>query len=279
MLPMDDLQQPSVGTLLKNRRNELGLSLADIAARTNIRVAYLNALEEDRYEALLGEAYHSGFLRSYAGVLGLEARSVLQQWRNETAGVAGGKPGEASVAPQLPSGGAPPRRLPSRALFLLLPLLLLPAIVFYFFLSGRHEVEMQMPALSTQALTQPEEQFVSSLPGEGPLPLPESAAETEVVAEKPDPPAPGLQPVLPVIPAEGGVVKLEAMGPLAVEVEVDSRPPQRYVLNTASALQWDVGRSARLAVDNPTAVKIWLGGEPLDLAGRSEIFLQAANPE
>ena len=279
MLPMDDLQQPSVGALLKNRRNELGLSLADIAARTNIRITYLNALEEDRYEALPGEAYHSGFLRSYAGVLGLEAGSLLQQWRNETAGAAGGKQGEVSVVPQLLSRAAPPRRLPRRALFLLLPLFLVPAIVFYFFPSDRHEGEMQVPDPPTQALTQPVEQLVSSLLGEGPLPRPESAAETEVVAEKPDPPAPGLRPVLPVIPAEGGVVKLEAMGPLAVEVEVDSRPLQRYVLNTASALQWDVGHSARLAVDNPAAVKIWLGGEPLDLAGRSEIFLQAANPE
>lgn len=279
MLPMDDLQQPSVGALLKTRRDQLGLSLADIAARTNIRVVYLKALEEDRYEALPGEAYHSGFLRNYAGVLGLEAGSVLQQWRNERAGVAGCKHGEAPVAPQLPSGAASRRRLPRRALFLLLPLFLVPIIVFYFFLTGWHEVEPPKSAPPMQALTQAVGQPVPALPAEGPLRHPESAEETEMAAEKPVAPAPASQSVLPAIPAEGVVVKLEALGPLAVEVEVDNRPPQRYVLNTASALQWDVGRSARLAVDNPAAVKIWLDGESLDLAGRPEIFLQAATPE
>jgi hypothetical protein len=34
-----------------------------------------------------------------------------------------------------------------------------------------------------------------------------------------------------------------------------------------------------LPKDDPAAVKIWLGGEPLELAGRSEIGLQTAITE
>jgi hypothetical protein len=124
------------------------------------------------------------------------------------------------------------------------------------------------------------EQPVSSPAGDNPLPLPASTTEAAVVvAEQQATPAAVALAALPAIPAEGSVIRLEAMGPLEVEVAVDSRPLQRYVLSTASALQWNVGRSARVAVDNPAAVKIWLAGQPIDLAGRSEIVLQAAIPE
>ena len=280
MLPMDDLQQPTVGALLKNRRHELGLSLAEIASKTNIRRAYLEALENDRFEALPGEAYQSGFLRNYAGALGLEAGSVLRQWRKATAKAGDGKRGEISVAPPLLSGVSPLRRLPRRLVFLLLPLLLISAIAFYFSVSSRQGAEVQMPAPSVPALVQPVEPIVSSPPGDNPLPLPASTTAAEVVvAEQQATPAAVALAALPAIPAEGSVIRLEAMGPLEVEVAVDSRPLQRYVLSTASALQWNVGRSARVAIDNPAAAKIWLGGQPLDLAGRSEIVLQAAIPE
>ncbi|HXV19666.1 MAG TPA: helix-turn-helix transcriptional regulator [Desulfuromonadales bacterium] len=278
---MDDLQQQTVGILLKNRRQELGLSLAEIASKTNIRRTYLEALEDDRYEALPGEAYQSGFLRNYAGALGLEAGSVLRQWRKATTKAGDGKRGEISVVSTQLSGVSPPRRLPRRRLFLLLPLLLVSAIALYFSVGSRQGAAvLQMPAPSTPALVQPAEQLVSPPPGENPLPVPASATEAAVaVAEQPAAPAAVALAAVPAIPAAGSVIRLEAMGPLEVEVAVDSRPLQRYVLSTASALQWNVGRSARLAVDNPAAVKIWLGGQPLDLAGRSEIVLQAAIPE
>jgi len=284
MLPMDDLQQPTVGALLKSRRHELGLSLAEIASKTNIRRAYLEALENDRFEALPGGAYQSGFLRNYAGALGLEAGSVLRQWRKETAKAGDGKCGEISVASPELNGVAPLQRRPRRPhllVFLLLPLLLISASTLYFSVSSRQVTEAQIPAPSTPALVQPVEPIVSSPPGDNPLPLPASTTEAEdIVAEQQQAtPAAAVLAALPAIPAEGSVIRLEAMGPLEVEVAVDSRPLQRYVLSTASALQWNVGRSARVAIDNPAAVKIWLGGQSLDLAGRSEIVLEAAIPE
>lgn len=278
MLPMDDLQQPTVGGLLENRRLKLGLSLAEVAAKTNIRRAYLEALEEDRYEALPGEAYQRGFLRNYAEMLGLEPGSVLRQWREETSRGNEGKRGETSTAPPLLSGTTPLRRRPRRWVFLFLPLLLIAAIALYLIVSSRSGPDVQMPASSKPALAPPVVQTVSSPTNESPLSLPENATAA-VEAEKPATPAAAAVPALPVIPAEGSVIRLVATGPLAVEVVVDSRPLQRYDLDTASALEWNVGRSAWLAMDNPAAVKIWLGGEPLELAGRSEIALQAAIPE
>jgi cytoskeleton protein RodZ len=280
MLPMDDLQQLTVGGLLENRRLKLGLSLAEVAAKTNIRRTYLEALEEDRYEALPGEVYQIGFLRNYAEALGLEPGSVLRKWREETSRGNDGQRGEPSVTPTLLSGTTPPRSRPRRWIFLLLPLLLIAASALYFIVNSRSGPEGQLSAPSVSAPAPPLVQNISSPTGESPLSLPENATEAmTVVTEKPTTPAVAAVAALPVIPAEGSVIRLVAMGPLTVEVVVDSRPLQRYVLDSASALQWSVGRSAWLAMDRPEAAKIWLGGEPLELAGRSEIALQAAIPE
>jgi cytoskeleton protein RodZ len=280
MLPMDDLQQPTVGGLLENRRLKLGLSLAEVAAKTNIRRAYLEALEADRYEALPGAAYQVGFLRNYAAALGLEPGSVLRQWREETSRGNDGKRAEPSVAPTLSGGSSPARRRSRRLGFFFLPLLLIAAIALYLVVSHRSGTETQRSALSKPALAPPVEEAVPSHSGETPLSLPETAAAVAgVEAEKTTKPEAAAEAAWPVIPAEGSVIRLVAVGPLTVEVVVDSRPLQRYVLDTASTLEWNVGRSAWLAMDNPEAAKIWLGGEPLELAGRSEVALQAAIPE
>jgi len=275
---MNDLQQTNVGTLLRNRRTELGLSLADIAARTHIRRAYLEALEEGRYEALPGLAYQKGFLRNYAAVLGLEADRVLRQWRNETLSPDDGRQSELSVAPPPSRAAKPLRRLPGRTIFLAL-LVLVPAVLSYVFFDHLHEVVVLGAASFMQEAKQAGVEPAPSVSVDSTHPPVAIALATETEVVEPaveDSPAPAI---LPAIPTGGGQVRLEALGPLALEVEVDSRPLRRYVLNTASALQWDVNRSVRLAVDNPSAVKIWFGEVPLDLAGRSEIFLQAAAAE
>lgn len=277
MFSMDDLHQISVGALLRNRRTELGLSLADIAARTNIRSAYLEALEEGRYEVLPGVAYQVGFLRNYASFLGLETDRVLQQWRKETVTTDSGKQGEpATVSPEFREAAAS-RRSPWLAVILVL-LLLVPVIAYFVFHVHPPAPSLPVAASVVHVPEKAGDATVSSATADSPLSPVVTAAETE--AEGAMTSGPDSVPAdLHAIPAEGGVVRLEALGPLTLEVEVDSRPLRRYVLNTASALQWDVTRNARLAVDDPSAVKIWFGDAPLDLAGRSEIFLQAATAE
>lgn len=274
MFPMNDLHQKSVGALLRDRRTELGLSLAEIAARTNIRRAYLEALEEGRYEALPGLAYQKGFLRNYAGVLGLEADRVLQQWRNETISTDDGRRSEPSVAHLSSNEAKTLPRLPLRAIFLAL-LVIVPAILSYVFLDRLREVAVPGTALFVQETKQSMDEPAPSVPVDSTQAPVEIAVDTEPEGAR----TAADSTILPAIPAEGGRVRLEALGPLTLDVEVDNRPLRRYVLNTASALQWDVARSVRLAIDNPTAVKIWFGEVPLDLAGRSEILLQAATSE
>jgi cytoskeletal protein RodZ len=76
---MTDSDKLTPGAILKTRRLELGISISDIASKTMIRRTYLEALETDRFDALPGEVYLKGFMRSYAEALGLEAKTVLSR--------------------------------------------------------------------------------------------------------------------------------------------------------------------------------------------------------
>lgn len=66
-----------VGLALLKRREELGLTLADLAADLKINAEYLAALESGEVERIPGTIFLKGFLKSYAGRLGLDAGALL----------------------------------------------------------------------------------------------------------------------------------------------------------------------------------------------------------
>lgn len=75
-----------VGEALKARREALGYTLPDLAANLRIRLNYLHAIEEGRWADLPGHAYSTGFLRSYAQVVGLDPAAVLLRFKQDAAG-------------------------------------------------------------------------------------------------------------------------------------------------------------------------------------------------
>jgi cytoskeleton protein RodZ len=81
-----DAQSTTVGFLLQQRRLELGQDLDTVARTLRIRRGFLEAIETDRYADLPGNAYVTGFLRSYADHLGLDSQAVLARFRAEVAG-------------------------------------------------------------------------------------------------------------------------------------------------------------------------------------------------
>ncbi|MGL4648651.1 MAG: helix-turn-helix domain-containing protein, partial [Caldilineaceae bacterium] len=71
----------SIGAMLRERRVALGATLGEVEAATKIRQKYLSALEADEWQALPGEVVGRGFLRNYAGYLGLEATEIIERRR------------------------------------------------------------------------------------------------------------------------------------------------------------------------------------------------------
>jgi cytoskeleton protein RodZ len=68
---------PSLGTMLREARNQLGLTIADVVAQTKFAPRQIEALEADDYEKLPETAFLRGFVRSYAKILNLDADILL----------------------------------------------------------------------------------------------------------------------------------------------------------------------------------------------------------
>jgi cytoskeleton protein RodZ len=66
-----------IGSSLRKARLLRGKSIEEASRETRIRADYLRALERERFDALLGDVYVRGFLRSYSTYLGLDADKVL----------------------------------------------------------------------------------------------------------------------------------------------------------------------------------------------------------
>ena len=68
---------PSVGEILQRARSDRGGSIDEASRVTKIPRRYLEALEQENYEVLPAPVYTRGFLRSYAGYLGLEPGKLM----------------------------------------------------------------------------------------------------------------------------------------------------------------------------------------------------------
>lgn len=71
-----------IGSSLRDARTRRGLELSQIERDTRIRPRYLQALEDERFDLLPGEAYAKGFLRTYADFLGLEGERFVDAYNS-----------------------------------------------------------------------------------------------------------------------------------------------------------------------------------------------------
>jgi len=69
-----------LGSDLKKIRDELGVSLEEIAETVKVRMAYLRAIEEDQFEKAPSRIFLKGFVRAYAQYIGLDADTVTSRY-------------------------------------------------------------------------------------------------------------------------------------------------------------------------------------------------------
>lgn len=77
---------PTLGQRLRQAREKMGLSLADIAHQTRIPVPRLKDMEDDNFNALGGMAYARSFVQTYARLLDVNAGPVLEQMQTPPLG-------------------------------------------------------------------------------------------------------------------------------------------------------------------------------------------------
>jgi cytoskeleton protein RodZ len=135
-----------VGKTLREARQERGAELAEVEASTRIRTRFLRAIEDEEWDALPGEAYTRGFIRTYAGYLGLDGGRLAEQHRRE---IGADRPGERllGVDPTQPRTTKPARApsVPPRALALVVSAGLIAILIVVGMRRGEDEASAPAP--------------------------------------------------------------------------------------------------------------------------------------
>ena len=72
-----------IGEVLKSARTRQSLDIRTVEEQTKIRIKYLRALEAEEWDVLPNPAYATGFLRTYAQLLGLDAEALVDEYRRQ----------------------------------------------------------------------------------------------------------------------------------------------------------------------------------------------------
>lgn len=92
--PSDD----SLGASLRAARLASGLSMAELSTKTRVHPRFLTALEQGEYAVLPSRIFSMGYVRAYAGALGLDELSAVERFKQEYP--------DAAVPLQPPTGAA-----------------------------------------------------------------------------------------------------------------------------------------------------------------------------
>jgi len=76
----------SLGSLIAKARKDAGLSLEDLAAKTNIRISVLSEIEKDDFSHCGGETYARGHVRNIAAILKADQKEFIRIYEEEQGG-------------------------------------------------------------------------------------------------------------------------------------------------------------------------------------------------
>jgi len=134
---MSERDPTGFGARLREARERKGISLRQIADRTRISVAALEALERNDIKRLPGGIFSRAFVRAYANEVGLDPEDTIREFVSQfptdsvTVGHAPSRPIEDNDAIESD------RRIAASVLWLVLIALPLTGVVLYFTTAGR----------------------------------------------------------------------------------------------------------------------------------------------
>jgi cytoskeleton protein RodZ len=285
-----DAPLETVGQDLRAARLRRGDDLASVSRVLKIRKDHLEALEEDRLEALPGRTYAVGFVRSYADYLGLDPVQCVERFKGEIAGR------QDSSQPAPIAQDSSESRLPHGWVVIAVVLL---GLVFYgaYHLAMTADSMLRQPVAPvpsrmepTPAIThakppQPVQTAVTAPPATAPAPAPQTPPSTTVSAlPGAAPPATtpatqtaalppgqtyGLQNVNPRV-----ILRVRATTNVLIEGS-DGKVFLNRVLHPGDSYNVPNLVGVTLTTQNGGAIALELDGQPMGAAGHGDKVTEA----
>jgi cytoskeletal protein RodZ len=249
---VEDSQKTSVGSYLRDVRESRGLSLEEAARVTRIGKNYLLAIEGEMFDKLPNPAYIKGFLRVYAGYLGLSGDEIVGLYDRSLA------PPPSRISPNAGKNETTQGRRvnavgPGRWL---VPFFLLIAVVTvsYIVVGGKEDKAHKSPTRLAQdqvaAFPAPVQPRRSTARKAGPE-ITMAESPKNVVA-----PASNEQP-------SGIILKLKVNQDCWLNITIDSTLSQQYDLKAGDLIEWKGEKVFVLDLGNAGGVEGELNGKPL----------------
>jgi cytoskeleton protein RodZ len=248
-----------LGELLKEARQNKGVSLGEIEEELKIRKKYLQALEEEDFSIMPPEVYVKGFLRNYAIYLGLDPEEVRALYKGESV-EKGRKPEFMGRSGQIAGGETRPRAFPmdmslTQSRLLAFPFLVAALAILAFSLLGLWAFREYFP-----------------LPGETGTETRETVTTRE--------PKPTFTPTLVVTPTistpvgtptpkvyTGVDVELLMLERAWLQVHVDGEKVFEGVFDEGTKITWNGEERVAVRCNNAGGVEITLNGQKLGPLG------------
>jgi len=247
----------SIGKLLREKREERELSVADVSAGTKVNKKYIQALEDENFLLIPSQVYAKGFLKAYAHFLGLDAKSLVDELaafyksREEGNKAAVSKPKITRMIsvpkfPNLPK--LPDRNTMYIALLSFFVLIFLLSVYGYVLSHQRRAVLIK-----------------ANPPATGKI-IPATATGKII-------PATVTGKIIPakVTAKEGKIeVKIETIGRSWLSVTSGDKELYSETLEPGIKLRF-VGKEIKVKAGNGGAVKVYVDGEPVGLVGKEGV--------
>lgn len=233
-----------MGRALKEKREALGISLPEASSRTQIKLEFLQLLEEETFDLLPDPSYLGGFLRRYALFLGLDANALVQAFHEQIS-----RPLIAKFEPI--QRGSPSGWKERRPSFLILSSILVLALFLLLINSISHRTTKKVS--SSPPAMAPSVRVVS--PGE--------------VKEKPPSPPVTERGAQPPVKEEGHTLSLLARERTWLLIQADNDPAREILLLQGESVSLSARRQFLLTLGNAGGVEMVLDGKRLPLAGSS----------
>lgn len=196
----------TIGQLLRETREGIGSDLNRVATALRIRAAYLEAIEEGRYDQLPGAVYALGFVRAYATHLALDGEEAVRRFKLEAEGFEG----QRGLTFPVPLAE---RSVPGGTMLLVAVILAICGYgLWYYLSSSAHPRPERVAAVPAELAPRP-----------AVTPAPETTAEAPAAAVSPAAGAP--TPAEPPVAAAPETSPVEAAAPAAPVAEPLLPPP------------------------------------------------------
>ncbi|KAF0221523.1 MAG: helix-turn-helix domain-containing [Geobacteraceae bacterium] len=242
----------AVGSYLREIRESRGLSLEEAARVTRIGKNYLAAIEEESFDKLPSVAYIKGFLRVYAGYLGLSGDEIVAMYEGT-----------------LPSRSAQPLEETRQAGLQKkekargrgrwsIPLLLLVSVVAVAYIveeKGDKTVRVESPPLPSPAKVLP-----------APVqPVRTSATQTEDRTASVKEPETKSEPVKESadLQTKGIILRLKVNQDSRLNITIDDTISQQYDLKAGDLIEWKGDQVFTLDLGNAGGIEAEFNGKPL----------------